>query len=472
MHRIRRQVLDLQLPREASAIALQRQAGRVFQQEVLPKLDEIFSKIAPEGRIIRIERLEIDLGRLSEGGWERDFIERCVEQIARKVEEAVFDASLEPEAGVQVLSGEENDLDVFLFFLKTGALPWHARGTSLMTLESSIAEIVVSRPEQYRRALLPVLRQESRALTRLVRRFSPAFSEMLVEAVLGLSPGTIAHAVQPIQSRQGKRLGESGRITVFKVLCSQEAESMLRDFPLPDALARAFFEAQAGPAPLEALRENELPAESAVEAPAGNGEKDASRPGIQEKPVEPPPQKPQRPSQEPAAWQEQGLFVEQAGLVLLGVYLPAFFAELNLTTAEGRFADEEAQCRALHLLHYLAAGREHPEEPALVLPKLLCGMALEEPAPPDISLSEEEKTECLHLLEAAVRNWPALKNTGAGGFRDGFLLRTGCLLHRPERRAWLLRVERKGQDVLLERLPWTYGVVKLPWMEEMLEVEW
>ena len=77
-HRIRRQILELELPREAGAVALQRQAGHVFQEKVLPRLDELFSQIAPADRIVRLDRLEIDLGSIGETNWERNFVERCV----------------------------------------------------------------------------------------------------------------------------------------------------------------------------------------------------------------------------------------------------------------------------------------------------------------------------------------------------------------------------------------------------------
>ena len=38
--------------------------------------------------------------------------------------------------------------------------------------------------------------------------------------------------------------------------------------------------------------------------------------------------------------------------------------------------------------------------------------------------------------------------------------------------AWLLRVERRAEDALLERLPWSWSWIRLPWMEHPLQVEW
>ena len=163
--------------------------------------------------------------------------------------------------------------------------------------------------------------------------------------------------------------------------------------------------------------------------------------------------------------------VDNAGVILLGVYLPAFFQELKRTDGK-TFPTPDDQYRAIHLLHYLATGLEHPEEPALALPKLLCGLPLEEPVPLELELSEAEKNESNDLLRAVIQNWPALKNTSPDGLRSGFLQRMGHLSRTESQSAWLLRPERLGQDMLLERLPWSISVIKLPWMEEAIQVEW
>jgi hypothetical protein len=63
-----------------------------------------------------------------------------------------------------------------------------------------------------------------------------------------------------------------------------------------------------------------------------------------------------------------------------------------------------------------------------------------------------------------------LKNTSANGLREGFLKRDGLLTRQD--RGWLLRVEKKTLDVLLEKIPWGYGLIRLPWNEYLVTVEW
>jgi len=37
---------------------------------------------------------------------------------------------------------------------------------------------------------------------------------------------------------------------------------------------------------------------------------------------------------------------------------------------------------------------------------------------------------------------------------------------------WLLQVEQKPVDVLVNHLPWGIGTIRLPWMQEILYTEW
>jgi hypothetical protein len=104
------------------------------------------------------------------------------------------------------------------------------------------------------------------------------------------------------------------------------------------------------------------------------------------------------------------------------------------------------------------------------LNKILCGLLPEEALQIQEPLSVEMKEECEHLIEAVIQNWPALKNTGVDAFRETFLLRFGKLTQVDN--GWLLQVEQKAVDVLLSRLPWGIGTIRLPWMDKILYTEW
>ena len=156
--------------------------------------------------------------------------------------------------------------------------------------------------------------------------------------------------------------------------------------------------------------------------------------------------------------------------MLLHPFLAAYLRKIGLVDDDA-FGDDVAQQTAIYLLHYLATGQRSAPEYELVLPKLLCGWCLEDAIAPDIPLTEDALTEAENLLQTVINYWDALKNTSPDGLREGFLQRDGKLI-RIDGQGWKLQVEQMAIDVLLTRLPWGVSMVKLPWMDELLTVEW
>jgi hypothetical protein len=147
--------------------------------------------------------------------------------------------------------------------------------------------------------------------------------------------------------------------------------------------------------------------------------------------------------------------------------LPQFFAALGIAVEDTLLQPERALC----LLHFLATGQPIAPEHELILPKILCNIALDTPVESDLQLTDAEKEEAVALLEAVIRHWDALRNTSPDGLRGTFLLRPGKVSLRNDG-DWLLQVETKAYDILLDQLPWGIAVIKLPWMEKKVWVEW
>ena len=162
-------------------------------------------------------------------------------------------------------------------------------------------------------------------------------------------------------------------------------------------------------------------------------------------------------------------YLRHAGLVLLHPFLSHFFKNLDLT-ADGKFKDRGCIDKGIHLAHYLASGETKIPEYELLLPKLLLGVPFEVPVEKELNLSQEELEEGESLLRVAVEHWGALGKTSPDGLREGFLQREGKL--SKIQNGWRLQVEQKTIDVLLDRLKWNISMLKLPWMKEMLWVEW
>lgn len=163
------------------------------------------------------------------------------------------------------------------------------------------------------------------------------------------------------------------------------------------------------------------------------------------------------------------LYIDNAGLVILWPFVGHFFTRLGLL-AENRFKDFAARQRAVGLLQYLVATEDSFLEYRLPLNKILCGLDLTQVFEFGPPLTPAEREECDALLAAVISQAPILHDMSVAGFRGTFLLRTGALSSRDG--AWLLRVERETYDIVLDRFPWGWEWIKLPWMAAPLRVEW
>ncbi len=167
------------------------------------------------------------------------------------------------------------------------------------------------------------------------------------------------------------------------------------------------------------------------------------------------------------------IHVANAGLVIVGAYLPQLFERLDVLEAvqeAKRRVRPDAVSRTVHLLQYLVDGRTDTPEPLLSLNKVLCGVPLAAPIERRIEMTPPERELCDSLLTAVIGNWTIIGNTSTAGLRETFLQREGRLDHPPT--GWRLHVQRKTVDVLLDQIPWTIFTVAHDWMPVPLFVTW
>ncbi len=163
------------------------------------------------------------------------------------------------------------------------------------------------------------------------------------------------------------------------------------------------------------------------------------------------------------------LFINNSGLIILSPYLGVLFERCELMS-DGMFKDSNAEHRAIQLLDYAATGQTNASEHQLVLQKILCGIPVQHPVDISVPISDDQKAIVDDLLVAITQQWPGLENSTIDSLRVSFLIRDGKLEETEE--SIHLRVEQKGFDVLLDRIPWNIGIIKLSWMPELLKVEW
>lgn len=162
--------------------------------------------------------------------------------------------------------------------------------------------------------------------------------------------------------------------------------------------------------------------------------------------------------------------IKNAGIVILNNYIQMLFKRLQLTT-EDQFVTPTAQEKAVFCLQYLATGLTDTEEIFLPLNKILCGLPLTTPLHNTaITLTDTEQQLMESLLQAVIGHWPAIGSSTLDGFRGNWLVRDGKLKENEER--WELTVEKRAYDLLLNQLPFSFSILKFPWMPKPLHVTW
>jgi hypothetical protein len=529
-HVIGQQILELDVPSIAHAPAVQEAAAQRLRALDMTELEALFDRLAAPGTVMRLERVEIDLGDLCGADWQDQFESQFVECLTRSLEQTAERTRKQtaPESG----SGAA--FEQYVFFLRHGRLPWWGE-TPPQDWSQRILQAL--EPHQWQ-VLQLLLERDAHALRRLVHTAEDATLALLLDRHAGL-PETQHLLVLWRPADQPPQMShDEWRLQFWLAVFDATAVTAADGYAHGVAVMRRLLElrgAFAAPEPAEEVpgarashSEPDLPqpwrewlAEARCAGVTPPGAASTAKAAISQdnvrhsqSPVQQTrgatsianvatPQDNARHSRSPVQQagtadsadstlpgssvqssvqratvteRDAGAIPQEGEAVYLGgagcVILPPFLEELfrsNELLAGRSFRNTAAREQAVRLLAYLTFGDELVPEYDLLLPKLLCGMPWEEPLAPD-KLTDAERIACDQLLHAVLAHWSALKSNSIDWLREQFFLRA-AKLERLDLN-WRLTVERRAQDVLLDRLPWGVGVVGLPWMQGPLYVHW
>lgn len=160
-------------------------------------------------------------------------------------------------------------------------------------------------------------------------------------------------------------------------------------------------------------------------------------------------------------------YIQNAGLILIHPFLKTLFEHCNLFDSKNNQLLNPELCA--HLLHYIATGKTNAPEYDMVFEKFLCNIPLHQTINRHIKLTRKHKAEAKNVIESVQYNWSAMKKSSVALLQNEFFQRPGKLVIDHD---YTLTVERKTQDILLEKLGWGIGFVKLPWQEQFIFINW
>lgn len=451
-HIIHKQSVRLEMGMTAEAFNLQNRLSSLFLHGLNTKLEELFDRISSPDRILRIDKLDIDLGTMTERNFEAEFSEKLLEQCSVRLTEDKGNNGSSSMNSTE-LELNQSTAEALIFFLEHGVMPWYQARTNIPDFESKIINTYSEKEwNQLTGYLKSIIRKKGYMIRRLVLQFSETLlKNILIHSQPGLSNNQV-HLEEILLDVKGLFIGGIYPPKDIRNLVWESAIiAALQSGSETDFIRK--FQNRVIDEQMSIRKNREEKQEGMKRNPEETGSLKKQKRKVKNK--------------DEAA--ENEYFVNHCGVIILHPFLHTYFNELGLTE-KGKFKDTNSQHRAVLLLHWLATGEQTVAEFELVLPKLICAVDFAEPVPNQIELSGQEKEESESLLLSVTRHWEPLRRTSIEGLRQSFFHREGKLIRSEN--GWILRVEQKTIDILLNRLPWGIGTIKLPWMRYTLNVEW
>ena len=474
---------------EIEGIALQQTLKRLTHDRIIPTVATTVERCAPAESHWYFERLLIDVGAIACERLEIDLPRIIAESLERSLRHQTQSSSAggSDDAGSMRIQSFPVALEqALLNFLAAGRLPWSFPLKAGQTLETAVLanwregrsmlkNTVVERDTRqtdFNRAVIELL-ASSQVRSRLFSQFSGLFLEILLRR---LSPGAASVLERVAETLPEVAASDRKKDTFIRLLLESlyEALAMHRAVQADRLVLKCWNDMKKSVPEWERRPwQDWLASHWLSDADDfGAAERDADRSAHanldgQGADVRQPFSLLDRLKTSADAELSEGIFVANAGLVLLHPFLPQLFRALAIADGNRLLKPE----RALALLHYLATGLMPAPEYELVLPKLLCDIPLAMPVAMLKELLEDEIREVDALLEAVVRHWAALGDASIDSLRGTFLLRPGKVSRRRDG-DWQVQVEYSSFDILLNRLPWGISMFQLPWMQSLCWVEW
>jgi|GEM_PF-4261893 len=502
VHIINKQVFEFECEQSEHAFKIREKTGQAMQDRIAKAIDRVCNRLAFENADFQIPFLEINLGKIS--------FERLEEEIVDVFEKAFYEKLTEwknnnSKTGSASVSEKLSSFEIAKTFFLTGSLPWFAGKPGKKYAPDLVTGLFSVPPDELKNFILLNLSNQ-KFIERLSSHLDAAHLNYTIN-LLGINTDLIFEIENEIKKSFEEiilliknALGKTGPVTGILPLQKKDMD----DFKASEKTVTRFLDIIKRE---DSIHLHKIAFEFVFKLISEKNKFSADdlfyqlkkmlcekfelsleilkRPSVKE--IQYPFHLQELVKQESKKLEDlktdliqqakeddknSGVlkfYISNSGLVIIANYFPVFFNELQLLE-NGNFKSKQDQIKAVFLLHYLCTGEETSPEYTLQFNKILCGLALDEPLPSLVPFNEKEKNECNELLNEVIYNWQKLGHTSAEALREAFLSRDGILSW--ENNGWKLQVERKGYDILLDSLPWSFNHVKLSWMENVITTEW
>ena len=471
-HIIKHATLDFQYNGKTDGFSFQQDVRNWFD-EFIAQLDHEMIDLSVDDKVVSINELQLEV-ELSGTDWQQQASHKIMKQLKDRIR--LIKTGAVSSAGYTERPATWHFAELFLYYLQNGNLPWYASAITTVQWDEQIETLMLHADEKFVQELKDLLSQSNNSRERLLQEIPfqttvelfrsasvqrPVIHQRLIHDLQLLMKIAIIHHYNDLKQVVYRafllNLSEkTDPLQIKQELTQSIYKKALINPAIVESVRDVQFQSQWLIALKKELTENEKNTKAKHEVRKYRQQKQ-----LQEK---------QELLQQQEVLQQslnQPVFISNAGLVLVAAFLPALFEKTKVSVDQKIHNHDKAVC----FVHYLATGNENMQEYELVLPKILCGTAIDKPIDAGkFHLNKSLRKEAEEMLTSVIEYWNILQNTSVDGLRDSFLKRNGKLSY--DGKDWLLQVEQQSYDMLLQHLPWNISMIKLPWMQQMLKTEW
>lgn len=476
-HSIQKVFLEIDTPSMPVANSIKESIAMFLEKELVPVFEKQFNLTENTGhQILQIEKLEISIhinpGKtdllLSNSEVKNDI----KNQIEKEIHKALSKVKINPNDDKKnTYSSQEKNIKTLLYFIENGSMPWWVSKDEVTFLEKINFENI---EKDAFRIPFRLLMQQKKNQNRIINQFSNQEIALFTSALFDSEKNKkilLNYTLLQFLNTKSHEFKTSFWQLVFDQKKPMEiisfyhqkqneffAEKM--NFELFIQNLTAVFPLNTTNSEFKRMNDNYLKLEKIKSTLKSESEENNSSlsSDIQSKKEE--------------NFQEEktnlkSAYVQNAGLIILHPFLKEMLKNCGLIGDNNTLLNKEL---AAHILHYAATKSENDYEHTMLFEKFLCGIPIQESIKREVKIEEKHKKQVEEMLRSVVEHWSALKNTSTTVLRTEFLQREGKLDWSESNPK--LTIERKTQDLLLEKIPWNITIIKISWIEKLIYTQW
>ncbi len=476
-HIIQRVFVEITVNNKEKALSIKEDINSFLSVDVFPQIEKYINALEYklEGYTLQIPRLEMDLN-VKSSSLNAELKDKIAQLFVEKLSEmtgpvVILNQEAESNSKAYWISNQEKVVKTFIYFLEKGDMPWwnpDKKGFSF--LEPEIFDTMIH-STNFEKSIISILPKQN-VQNRIINQLS---NEQIAQLCLTiLKSKELKISLEPEIINYISKLDHTNRSIIWSLILNvvskylTSSKSKLQEYIIQQISkleAADFLQIKTNRQNLKSLikifpfikeseiiksiKNNVINHSENKEDPIGTTDEEDQ---IIYEDLNP----------------NEGQYIQNAGLIMLHPFLKTFFEHCNLIHPKTQQLIDPELCA--HLLHYIATGKTNAPEYEMVFEKFLCNIPMNQSINRNIKLSRKHKTQVKNLIESVQQNWKPMKKSSVALLQNEFFQRSGKLVVTDH--DYTLTVERKTQDILLDKLAWGMSLVKLPWKENFMFVNW